>query len=52
MVVVVVIVLGLVVLVLADEMYPTVVVTVGPKGCTSIPILLPTSSVKKTAIFP
>ncbi len=43
---------GLVVLVLADEIYPTVVVVPGPNGSMIMPILLPTSSVKKTAIFP
>lgn len=42
-----------VVLVLAEEMYPTVVVVVsGPEGIVIFPILFPTSSVKNTLNAP
>lgn len=50
---VVVTVVAELVVVLAEEIYPTVVVDVhGPEGRIIFPILFPTSSVKKTSIFP
>jgi len=40
------------VVVLAEETKPTVVVVVGPDGIMIFPILFPTSSVKKTLNVP
>ena len=50
---VVVTVVAELVVVLAEDTNPTVVVVVhGPEGIMILPILFPTSSVKKTSIFP